>query len=389
MTDTHTLYRNKIIHGLYLGVLKPIFFLQDPEMVHDYMIRVGAVLGKYSWSKAVTKGLFDYESKNLSQDILGMHFKNPMGLSAGFDKDAELTSILPSVGFGFTEVGSITGERCEGNPKPRLWRLPKSESLVVYYGLKNDGCEEIAKRLKGKHFDFPVGISVAATNCGENLDAENAVKDFAKAFRFMEPIGDYITVNISCPNAEGGQSFVNPQKLDYLFNILDEIPTKKPIFVKIPPDLSYSELDAVLDVIYQHRIDGIVCTNLTKKRDNPKIVAKIVDENVPKVGGISGKVIKDLSDDVLLYISKKESRNRKDMKDGRRRKKFVLIASGGVFTAEDAYKKIRLGASLVQMITGMIYEGPQIIGEINRGLVELLKKDGFTNISQAIGADIC
>jgi dihydroorotate dehydrogenase len=389
MTNTHTFYRNKIIHGLYLGFLKPIFFLQDPEMVHDYMIRVGAVLGKYSWGRATTRGLFYYENEKLAQDILGIHFKNPIGLSAGFDKDAELTDILPSVGFGFAEVGSITGERCGGNPKPRLWRLPKSESLVVYYGLKNDGCEEIAKRLKGKHFDFPVGISVAATNCRENLVLEKGANDFAKAFKIMEPIGNYLTVNISCPNAEGGQSFTDPQKLDYLFNILDKIPAKKPIFVKIPPDLSYSELDAVLDVIYRHRIDGIVCTNLTKKRDNPKIVAKIIDEDVPKVGGISGKVIKDLSDDVLSYISKKESSNRKDMKDGGRRKKFVLIASGGVFTAEDAYKKIRLGASLVQMITGMIYEGPQVISEINCGLVELLKKDGFTNISQAIGADIC
>jgi dihydroorotate dehydrogenase len=358
-----------------MGVLKPIFFLQDPEMVHDYMIRVGAMLGKYSWSKAVIKGLFDYESKNLSQDILGLHFRNPIGLSAGFDKNAELADILSSVGFGFAEVGSITGEKCAGNPKPRLWRLPKSESLVVWYGLKNDGCEEISKRLKGKHFDFPVGISVAATNCRENLDAENAVKDFVKAFRVMEPIGDYITVNISCPNTEGGQSFVNPQKFDILFDTLDKIPTKKPVFIKIPPDLSRAEIDAILDIAHRHKIDGIVAANLTKKRDNPKIASKIIGETVPKVGGISGKAIKELSDDTLAYISKKEG------------KRFLLIASGGVFTAADAYKKIRLGASLVQMITGMIYEGPQVIGEINRGLVELLKKDGFTNISQAIGAD--
>jgi dihydroorotate dehydrogenase len=373
MTDSHTLYRNKIIHGLYLGVFKPIFFLQDPEMVHDYMIRVGAVLGKYSWGRAITRGLFDYESKNLSQDILGLHFGNPIGLSAGFDKNAELTSILSSVGFGFTEVGSITGEKCAGNPKPRLWRLPKSESLVVYYGLKNDGCENISKKLNGKHFDIPVGVSVAMTNCSENLVLESAIKDFAKAFRVMDPIGNYIAVNISCPNAKGGQPFIDSQKLNDLFNVLDKIPTKKPVFIKLSPDLSHIELDSILEVACQHRINGIITTNLTRKRDNPKII----DENIPRQGGISGKAVKDLSDDTLAYISKKEG------------KKFVLIASGGIFTAEDAYKKIRLGASLVQMITGMIYEGPQVIGEINRGLVELLKKDGFANISQAIGVDIC
>ena len=383
MTDTNTLYRNKIIHGLYLGVLKPIFFLQDPETVHDYMIRVGAVLGKYSWGRAITRGLFDYESKNLSQDILGMHFKNPMGLSAGFDKNAELTDILPSIGFGFAEVGSITGEKCEGNPKPRLWRLPKSKSLVVYYGLKNDGCEDISKRLDGKHFDIPIGISVAMTNCAGNLVLESAIKDFAKAFKVMEPIGDYITVNISCPNAQSGQPFIDPHKLDNLFNTLDKIPTKKPVFIKLSPDLSHDELDSILDIAHKHKIDGIITTNLTKNRDN----LNVIDEHVPDIGGMSGKAVKDLADDTLAYISKKElSWGTSKNKNG---KKFVLIASGGVFTAADAYKKIRLGASLVQMITGMIYEGPQVISEINRGLVELLKKDGFTNITQAIGADIC
>jgi len=387
MTDTHTLYRNKIIHGLYVAVLKPIFFLQDPEKVHDYMTHIGARLGSHSWSRVITRGLFDYKNKKLSQDILGIHFGNPIGLSAGFDKNAEMIDILPSVGFGFAEVGSITGERCEGNPKPRLWRLPKSESLVVWYGLKNDGCEAISKRLEekldGKHFDIPVGMSVAMTNCAENLVLENAIKDFAKAFRVMEPVSDYITVNISCPNAQGGQPFVDAQKLDLLFNELDKVPTKKSVFIKLSPDLSYDGFDSILEVVHKHRIDGIITTNLTKNRDNPKIL----DENVSGVGGISGKAVKDLADDTLAYISKKESSwGASKNKNG---KKLVLIASGGVFTAADAYKKIRLGASLVQMITGMIYEGPQVIGEINRGLVELLKKDGFTNISQAIGADIC
>ena len=380
MTNKATLYRNKIIHGLYMHILKPVFFRQDPEKVHDRMTHVGAMLGRYSLGRTITQGLFDYKNEMLSQNVLGINFKNPIGLSAGFDKNAELTDILPSVGFGFAEVGSITGEKCVGNPKPRLWRLPKSESLIVWYGLKNDGCEAIAQKLKNKQFNIPIGVSVAMTNCMDNLVLDNGAKDFTKAFETMEPTGDYITVNISCPNAEGGQSFVDPLKLDYLFVILDKIPTKKPIFVKIPPDLSHAELDAILDVIHRHRIDGIVCTNLTKKRDNPKIKAKIMDEGLPKVGGISGKVVKEMSDETLAYLFKKESERKED-------KKLVLIASGGVFTAEDAYKKIRLGASLVQMITGMIFEGPQVISEINRGLVDFLKRDGLTNISQAIGAD--
>lgn len=373
MNETITHYRNKVIHGLYAHVLKPVFFKRDPEDVHDRMTKVGVRLGKSSFGKTLTASFFNYQNPILEQDILGIHFKNPIGLSAGFDKNAELTDILPSVGFGFAEVGSITGERCEGNAKPRLWRMPKSRSLLVYYGLKNNGCEIISAQLKNKKFEIPIGTSVAMTNCQDNLVLKNAVKDFAKAFKVMEPIASYITVNISCPNTEGGQPFITPCKLDYLFDIIDEISTQKPIFIKLSPDMSTVELDEVLDVVKKHRIHGIICTNLTKKRDNPKIL----DENLPKVGGIGGKALEDLADKMLAYIYKKEG------------KRFILIGSGAVFSAEDAYKKIRLGASLVQLITGMIYQGPQVISEINQGLVRLLTKDGFTNISQAIGADNC
>lgn len=373
MNETLVHYRNKVAHGLYSRVLKPYFFRNDPEVVHDKMTRMGVILGNHLLGKRITRGLFGYENKMLEQNILGIDFKNPIGLSAGFDKNGQLTDILPSVGFGFAEIGSVTGNPCEGNPKPRLWRLPESRSLAVYYGLKNDGSEAISKRLSQKEFDIPIGVSVAMTNCADNVVLKNAVKDFAKAFKLMEPVGSYITVNVSCPNTHGGQPFVSPHKFDYLFDVLDEIPTGKPIFVKFSPDLSYSELDALLDVASKHRIDGIVCTNLTKKRDNPKIF----DERVPQTGGLSGKVVQDLSDKMLSYIYRKAG------------KRFTLIGSGGVFTAADAYKKIRLGASLVQMITGMIYEGPQVISEINRGLAELLARDGFTDIGQAIGVDNC
>lgn len=373
MNDKAVFYRNKVIHSLYSSILKPVFFHNDPERVHDQMTRVGVRLGANPLGRAITSGLFNYENESLRQNILGIDFKNPIGLSAGFDKDGELTDIIPSVGFGFAEVGSVTGEKCFGNPQPRLWRLPKSKGLVVYYGLKNKGCDTISKRLRDKKFAIPVGISVAMTNCDENLIMKNAIKDFAKAFKVMEPVATYITVNISCPNTSGGQPFIAPHKLDYLLDILDEVPTKKPVFVKISPDLTHQETDAMLDVLRKHRVQGIICSNLTKKRENPAIA----DEGVPAVGGISGKVVQGLANDMLAYIYKKEG------------KRFVLIGSGGVFTAEDAYKKIRLGASLVQMVTGMIFEGPQVVSEINQGLVKLLKRDGFTNISQAIGADNC
>ena len=364
-------FRNKVSHGLYGSVLKPIFFKYDAETIHDKMTAFGKGLGKYFLFRFGTKILFGYSNEILEQKILGLNFKNPIGLAAGFDKNAELTDIIPDVGFGFEEVGSITGLPCEGNPRPRLWRLKESRGLLVYYGLKNDGAAAISERLKRKTFRNIVGTSIAMTNCKENLELPSAVKDYEMAFRAFVDIGDYFTVNISCPNAEGGQTFIAPYKLDYLLDILDEIKTKKPIFMKLSPDVSFKEIDELLDIARNHRIDGIITTNLTKKRTNPKIL----DKELPLVGGISGKPVQDPSDKILSYIYKKE------------KSRFVLIGCGGIFSAADAYRKIRLGASLLQMITGMIFEGPQIVSEINRGLVEFLRRDGFKNISEAVGVD--
>ena len=373
MKELSVYLRNKIIHTLYKGVFKPIFFRRDPETIHDWTIKFGQKFGRHYFLRKVTEILFNYRNEILAQEILGINFGNPIGLAAGFDKNAELTKIIPKIGFGFMEIGSVTGNPCAGNKKPRLWRLPKSRSLAVYYGLKNDGCEKIAERLKNKKFNIPVGISVAMTNCKENLDIETAIKDYEKAFGATESAADYLTVNISCPNAEGGQPFLEAEKLERLMNVLDAIPTKKPVFIKLSPDLSHNELNALLDVARRYRIQGIICANLTKKRENPKIL----DQNVPEKGGLSGKVVQDLADEMLAYIYKRE------------RRRFILIGCGGVFTAEDAYKKIRLGASLIQLITGMIFEGPQVVSEINRRLALFLKRDGFTRIEDAIGADNC
>ena len=371
--------RNRSVGFLYGHVLKPVFFALDPEDVHDFFVGTGKFLGRFSLTRAATRLWFDFSDKSLEQNILGIHFKNPVGLAAGFDKNAELAGVMPAVGFGFEEAGSVTGFPCTGNPRPRLWRLPKSRGLVVYYGLKNRGAEEISSRLQkkqaskttGKKFQIPLGVSVAMTNRAENLDTAVAVADYVKAFGLFTEIADYITVNISCPNAQGGMPFLEPAKLDLLFSKLDLISTDKPIFVKMSPDKTSAEVDAVLDTLKKHRVRGIICSNLTKKSDNPNILEK----NVPQVGGISGRPLQKISDDLISYIYKKEG------------KRFILVGCGGIFSAADAYKKIRAGASLVELITGMIFVGPQLISEINLGLTRLLRRDGFQNISEAVGAD--
>ncbi len=356
---------------IYKYVLKPIFFKFDPEEVHDHITSMGIFLSKYTITKKLTRFFFKYSNPILEQKILDINFKNPIGLSAGFDKNAELTNILEDVGFGFEEVGSITGEYCSGNQKPRLWRLKKSKSLAVYYGLKNDGCEAISKRLQNKKFKIPIGISIAKTNCKETTDTDKAIEDYFKAYKAFINIGDYFTINISCPNAYGGQPFTDSKKLESLMTKIISISRVKPIFLKVSPDLNKQEIDEVINVAEKFKIDGFICTNLTKNRNNKNIK----DENVPEVGGLSGKVVDTMSDDLIRYIYKKTTG------------KFVIMGVGGVFSAEDAYRKIKAGASLIQLITGMIFEGPQVISEINLGLVKLLKKDGYKNISEAIGKE--
>lgn len=364
-------WRNRVSRFLYQAIFKRIAFRIDPETVHDAVVRFGAFLGSHRLTRKITAALFDYADPALEQIVSGIRFPNPVGLAAGFDKNAQLADILPAVGFGFAEVGSVTGEPCAGNPKPRLWRLKKSRALVVYYGLKNDGAAAVAGRLAGKKFARPIGISLAKTNSPATVEIKAGIADYLQAARACVAVGDYWTVNISCPNAFGGEPFTDPVKLDSLLTEVDKIRVPKPVFLKLSPDLAEEQVDALLGVVARHRVNGFVCTNLTKKRNG-----KIIDESAPERGGISGRPVQASADRMIARIYQKTG--------GR----YVIIGAGGIFSAEDAYKKIRLGASLVQLITGLIFEGPQLVSDINLGLVRLLKKDGYDSVGEAVGVDI-
>jgi dihydroorotate dehydrogenase len=373
MKEQYVSIRDRVNHMAYTHVLKPIFFQMEPEVIHERMIRVGRLLGSISLARGLTSLAFCYFHPRLKQTIRGVTFSTPIGLAAGFDKDAHLVNILPSLGFGFAEVGSITGEPCAGNTGVRLWRLKKSQGLVVYYGLKNEGCEKIAARLKGRRFDIPIGISIAKTNCKDTVELEAGIKDYEKAYMAFKNIGNYYTINISCPNTYGGEPFTDPDRLDKLLARIDVLPYTKPIFLKLSPDLSEGQVDAIVKVVKRHRVSGFICANLTKRRKDNRCIR---DDNVPEKGGMSGKVVEDMSNNLIRAIYRKT--------EG----KYTIIGCGGVFSAEDAYKKIRYGASLVQLITGMIFEGPQVVSQINQGLVRLLERDGFGHISEVVGVDI-
>lgn len=363
--------RNAGVRAIYRCVVRPILFSLDPERVHDRTVRLGRFAGSSSFLRRAVGACSGYADKLLEQDILGIKFRNPVGLAAGFDKNAELLDILPSIGFGFAEVGSITGEPCAGNPKPRLWRLPRSKAIAVYYGLKNDGCEAVAGRMRGKTFKIPVGVSIAKTNSPATVPTDAGIADYVKAYAAFSEIGDYDTLNVSCPNAYGGEPFMEPSRFDALLAAIQRVRNKKPLFLKFSPDADEKTLDALLEIAEGRSVDGFVCTNVTKERRRDRIR----DSFVPEKGGLSGKLVQDLSDKIIAHVYRRAKGNR------------IIIGVGGIFSAEDAYRKIKLGASLVQLITGMIFEGPQVISDINRGLARLLARDGFRDISEARGID--
>lgn len=363
--------RNSLLRGMYILLLKPILFRFDPEKVHDMFVAIGSMLGKSRLMRVAVHGSCYFSHTRLRQTVCGIVFTNPIGLGAGFDKNGMLTDILPSVGFGFEEIGSITGRPCAGNRKPRLWRLKKSQSILVHYGLVNEGASHIGKRLSGKSFHIPIGTSIAKTNSRDTAGDAEGIADYVKAFRRFVGIGDYFTINISCPNAYGGQPFHDEARLDALLEKLDAIDTKKPLFLKISPDLTKAQVDAVIDVACKHRVHGLIISNLTKSRDN-----EFIRDPIPAdIGGMSGKVVQGLSDELLRYVYTKAQ--------GR----LVLVGCGGVFSAEDAYRKIRNGAALVQIVTGLIFRGPTVVSEINEGLIRLMKRDGYENIAEVVGVD--
>ena len=373
--------RNKI---MWLGfrAIRPLIFLMEPEQAHYSLKRMGVLLGSNPVTKWLTALLMDYNHKSLAITVDGIDYRNPVGLSAGFDKDGELTKIYPSIGFGLAELGSFTGEICPGNPGKRLFRMIKSKAIVVWYGLNNEGAETISKRLAKEDFGrLKVGINAANSNLTPEFDLEMSINDYLKTMKLFKDIGDYYDVNISCPNTQDGEPFVDKKNLDALLTrINEEIRpiSDKPIYVKLAADMTLDEIDIIVDGCIEHGMDGVVCTNLAKPQYNTEHRPEeypTVDGRLPKgKGAMSGLPLQRISTNVIRHVYR------------RTRGKLTIIGVGGIFTAKDAYEKITSGASLLHMITTMIFDGPQNINEINRGLVKLLKKDGFETMAEAVGS---
>lgn len=367
-----------MISWIYRKFLKPILFKFDPEDVHDFFLRIGNFLGRFALTRKFTALLFHYQNSVLEQIIAGIRFQNPVGLSAGFDKNADIIDILPSIGFGFAQVGTVTYKAYGGNPRPRLSRLPKSQSLRVYYGLKNLGVDQIAERIRTKKVEgFPLSISIGKTNSDYTSSDEAGIQDYYDCLKSVinYAIGDFYTINVSCPNTFGGEPFTSPNKLMRLMDKLSELEIDKPVFVKMPL-YAWSEFEPLLDVLVDYEfVTGVVVANLEKDRSNPEF--ELVElkqlENIP--GGLSGRPLFEKCKELVSHSYDKYS------------DRLVIIAVGGIFSADDAIEMIRSGASLVQLITGMVFNGPGLIKDINRGLVMELQRNQLSSVSEMIGSD--
>lgn len=359
----------------YKALLRPLLFLKDPEKTHEQML---ALLAQLGFLKGTLKWLFGIEDKRLEVKFGSMTFSNPVGLAAGFDKNAQAIKIWPGFGFGFIEIGAITAHPQPGNPKPRLFRLPKDHALINRLGFNNEGAEAIGKKLeifekKEEMPEIPLGINIGRSKIVETRDAS---KDYLFTFERLYSYGDYFTLNVSSPNTPDLRELQEKVHLIELLKAIQgknqELATKfqtreKPILVKIAPDMEFSQLDEIIEVVQSLKISGIIATNASA------FLREKLTARTDEAGGLSGKPLKARATSFIRHIYR--------VTHG----KLPIIGSGGIFTAEDAYEKITAGATAVQIYTGFVYEGPAAVRKINRGLFKLLQQDGLKSISDAVG----
>ena len=342
-------------------LLKPILFQFDPEKVHYFVTRNLKRFNRFPGGAALSRAIWDVNNPRLEREVFGLKFKNPVGLAAGFDKNAELMGEMTNIGFGFVEIGTVTPLPQPGNPQPRMFRLPADGALINRMGFNNLGVDVAAERIatfrknaKGVQKNLIIGGNIGKNKVTPN---EEAVSDYIKCFDRLFDVVDYFVVNVSSPNTPGLRELQEKEPLMQLLNTLQKRNSKngisRPILLKIAPDLTDSQLDDIVDIVQQTGIAGIIATNTTISRENLKSPDNLKSE----MGGLSGKPLTKRSTEVISYIHKKSNGS------------FPIIGVGGIHSADDAIEKLNAGASLVQLYTGFIYEGPGLIGRINRKLL--------------------
>ena len=354
------------MNTLFRLLVKPIMFKFDPDKVHDVFVVAGELFGRFVLARKLFALFYDYRGPDISKVVDGVTYRTPVLLSAGFDSDGRLTQILPSLAFGGEEIGSITAHACAGNPLPRLRRLVRNKSIVVFKGLRNQGVDALIKKLTRNPVDircpqqlwtsdvhkFVIGISIARTNEPEaSTDVEAGIRDYVESFKKLNAanVGDYYTINISCPNAYTGETFIDPTLLAQLLPRLREIPCAKPVYLKMPINIPWEQFAALLDIADKNKIQGVIIGNLNKDYSHLSY-----PEDAPEKyrGGLSGSPTFKLSNELIKKTREKYGT------------RFTIIGTGGIFTPTDAMAKFAAGADLIQLVSGMIFEGPGLMKAI-------------------------
>lgn len=340
---------------MYKYFLRPVFFLFEPEKAHHFVTGFFQILMKFPGMSWIMKSTFEVSDRRLEKELFGLKFPNPVGLAAGFDKQASFYKEFSSLGFGFIEVGTITPKPQDGNPKPRMFRLPKDQALINRMGFNNGGLEMARKNLKGRDRSFIIGGNIGKNKVTPN---ENAIDDYIECFRGLHDLVDYFVVNVSSPNTPGLRELQDKEPLLRILNALKtenaKVPVPRPILLKIAPDLTDTQLDDIVDIVAESKIDGIIATNTTISRDGLNSSKELLAE----AGGLSGRPVRHRSTEVIRYLHQKSNGS------------FPIIGVGGIHSAADALEKLNAGASLVQLYTGFIYEGPGLVKEINKSLLK-------------------
>ena len=338
---------------MYKILIRPILFLFDPEKVHHFTFSLLKFVFKIPFKGKIIKKIFEVKNKSLERTLFGLTFKNPIGLAAGFDKNAILFDELSNFGFGFVEIGTVTPKAQIGNPKKRLFRLVEDKAIINRMGFNNDGVQAIVERLKKRNSDVIIGGNIGKNKATPN---ENAVDDYLICFNELFEWVDYFVVNVSSPNTPNLRALQDKEPLTNLLNILQQENSakakSKPILLKIAPDLTDDQLLDIIDIVKTTKIAGIVATNTTISRENLK------SENKAETGGLSGKPVTQRSTEVIKFLAEKSN------------KAFPIIGVGGIYSAKDAQEKLDAGADLIQLFSGFIYEGPSLVKRINKSLVK-------------------
>lgn len=340
----------------YKAVLRPALFQLDPEAAHERALHYVQRFGRCRFVRDTCETMFCVSDRRLQQTVGGLDFPNPVGLGAGYDKNALGLDFWPALGFGFVEIGSVTSSPQPGNPVPRVFRLPEQQALINRMGFNNDGAERIAARIHPP-YRIPVGVNVGKYKPVELADAP---ADYAKTIAAFAGRADFFVINVSSPNTPNLRKL---QDRELLAGLLANVHADAPVWLKLAPDLTFEQIDEALGLVQQYQLAGVVATNTT------------IDHPVPPEGGLSGKPLRQRATKCVRHIYRQTHG------------KLPIIGVGGIYTAADAYEKIRAGASLVEVWTGLIYEGPAMVANINRGLLSLLARDGFNNVADAVGSE--